>query len=110
MPLHGHPPAERRACFRRCRGMDNIPEAFLDRLAALPLGYSEGLFAGRRYGITLSASADGRRRWLFGEELGGADRISCNLYRPAGRAPLLRPCEMPAEKVIDFVLGLRIPT
>ncbi|MFC0407473.1 hypothetical protein [Roseomonas elaeocarpi] len=87
----------------------DIPEPFLERIAALPLGYSEGLCDGRRYGITLRASADGRRRWLFAEELGGTDRISCNLYQPAGRAPLLRPCEMPATKVIEFVLGLRVP-
>jgi hypothetical protein len=81
---------------------------FLARLDSLPRGYSEGLYDGRRYGITLSSSADGKRRWLYGEELGGADRISCNVYLlPAGRLAL-KPCEMPAGKVIHFVMGLRV--
>nr|WP_246191160.1 hypothetical protein [Aureimonas leprariae] len=81
--------------------------AFLERLAALPPGHGEGTFEGRRYGVTLNASPDGRRRWLFAEELGGTDRISANLYRLADGRPLLKPCEMPAEKVVAFVLAYR---
>ena len=80
-------------------------DSFLAKFDALPAGYGEGRFAGRRYGVTLSASADGRRRWLYGEELGGPGRISCNLYRLADGQVALRPCEMPADTVIDFVLG-----
>lgn len=41
------------------------------------------------------------------EELGGDDYISLNLYLPRSGA-LLRPCEMPEQKVIDFVLGLSV--
>jgi hypothetical protein len=80
-------------------------ERFLAKLDTLPAGYSEGHYAGRRYGVTLSASSDGRRRWLYGEELGGAGRVSANLYRLADGTVALRPCEMPAERVVDFVLG-----
>jgi len=36
------------------------------------------------------------------KELGGNDFISGNYYRSVGEG-LLKPCEMPAEKVIDFV-------
>ena len=81
-------------------------EAFLAKLDLLPVGHSEGSYAGRRYGVSLSASADGRRRWLYAEELGGADRVSCNVYLLGGGRPALRPCEMAADKVICFVLGL----
>lgn len=77
---------------------------FLARLDRLPQGYGEGVYEGRRFGVTLTVSADKRRQWLYGEELGGRDRVSFNLYLPSGR-PALRPCEMPAEKVIDFVLN-----
>ena len=42
---------------------------------------------------------------LFAEELGGADRVSFNLYFLDGKPPLLKPCEMPQDKVVDFVLG-----
>ncbi|MBY9064188.1 hypothetical protein K7957_14695 [Sphingomonas yunnanensis] len=82
-----------------------IPAAFLTRLDALPAGYGEGLFAGRRYGVTVARSADHRRQWLWAEELGGSDRVSFNLYRLGGDRSALRPCEMSGAKVIDFVLG-----
>lgn len=79
-------------------------DPFLAALDRLPTGYSEGLFAGRRWGVTLDLSADRRRCWVWGEDLGGKARISFNLYRLADR-PVLRPCEMPAETVIAFILG-----
>mgnify|MGYP004526313975 CR=1 FL=1 len=70
----------------------------------LPEGYGEGSFAGRRWGVTLNGSPDRQRRWLFGEELGGGNHVSFNLYALAG-GPALRPCEMPVDKVVRFVLG-----
>jgi hypothetical protein len=78
--------------------------AGLDRITD---GYGEGWYDERRYGVTLDASPDRRRRWLFAEELGGTDRISFNLYALTGGRLALRPCEMPAAKVIDFVLRYR---
>jgi hypothetical protein len=77
---------------------------FIAKIDTLPTGYSEGGFDGRRYGVTLDMSADRRRRWLWAEELGGCDRISFNLYMLGGGRAALRPCEMPAAKVVDFVL------
>jgi len=76
---------------------------FAAQVDRLPAGYSEGVFDGRRWGVTLNASSDRRRRWLWGEELGGTDRVSFNLYALGGDRWALRPCEMPAAKVIDFV-------
>jgi hypothetical protein len=65
------------------------------------------VFEGRRWGVTLSASDDGRRRWLWGEELGGPGRVSFNLYALGDRRVALRPCEMPEAWVIAFVLRYR---
>lgn len=87
-------------------------EAFLAALDRFPIGYSEGSYRGVRWGVTLSASTDGRRRWLWGEALGGIPgdtgggigTVSFNLYMLAS-GPALRPCEMPSEDVIAFVLG-----
>jgi hypothetical protein len=45
--------------------------------------------------------------WLYGKEPGGAGRVSVNLYRLAGGRMALRPCEMPAARVIAFVRGDR---
>ncbi|MGB3626743.1 MAG: hypothetical protein WA989_12990 [Henriciella sp.] len=81
-------------------------ETFLSALARLPVGYGQGVFDGESWGVTVERSADGRRVKLYGEALGGADHVSFNLYR-AGGTPRLKPCEMPAEKVMDFVLKYR---
>ena len=78
---------------------------FLRRFLEIEPGYYTVLYKCRTYGMTVHASADGRRRKLFAEELGGTDRVSFNLYVLEGKAPLLKPCEMAEQKVIDFVLG-----
>jgi hypothetical protein len=82
-------------------------EEFAEALGRLPLGYSEGLFQGRRWGATLKRDAASRRIWLFAEDLAGTDIVSFNLYRLTGGRPLLKPCEMSSDKVIAFVLGYR---
>ena len=79
-------------------------EAFLAALKQLPSGYSAGMYDDQTWGVTVERSADGRRVKLYGEQLGGADHVSFNLYF-AGGNPRLKPCEMPAEKVEAFVLG-----
>jgi hypothetical protein len=71
----------------------------------LPIGWSEVVFAGRRYGVTRSVAAEGRAQAVYAEELGGTDVISANLYLTAD-GQQLRPCEMPAAKVIDFLARL----
>jgi len=80
-------------------------DRILARLAALPRGHGEGRYEGRRWGVTVKGSEDGRRWWIWGEELAGPDRISGNLYVLAGGRALLKPCEMPIDKVRAFVLG-----
>lgn len=77
------------------------------RLRSFPDGYGQGSFAGRPWGVTVRRSADGRRIWLYGEELGGADVVSFNFYVLSGASTTLKPCEMSSSKVVDFVLGFK---
>ncbi len=88
---------------------DELPE-FEHLLAELPDGYMEGRFQGRPWGVTVKRSADGKRIWLYGEELGGTDVVSFNLYVLAGARLALKPCEMSSSKVVDFVLGFKPAT
>jgi hypothetical protein len=71
----------------------------------VPIGWSEVVFAGRRYGVTRSVAAEGRAVSVYAEELGGQDVVSANLFLTAD-GQQLRPCEMPAAKVINFLSGL----
>ncbi|UWQ75515.1 hypothetical protein [Leisingera sp. M658] len=83
------------------------PDAFLTAFDALPLGAFYGSAAGRRYAVTRQDLAGGKAQKLVAHERGGRDYISLNLYRLAIGAQL-RPCEMPKEKVIRFVLTLQV--
>ena len=69
-----------------------------------PLGWSEVLYEGRRYGLTRSVAVAGRKMAVYAEELGGRDVVSANLYL-TDAGPQLRACEMPASKVVDFLAG-----
>ena len=74
---------------------------------AMPEGYAEGAYEGRRFGVTVKRSEDGRRNSLFARELAGTDIVSFNLYRVASDPTSLKPCEMSTQKVVAFVLGFR---
>lgn len=81
-------------------------DTFLTAWDALPLGNFDGLYDGRRYGVTRAERAGKRQAWLWAEALGGSDRISGNLYVLKSGVQL-KPCEMSEEKVISFVLGVQ---
>ncbi len=83
-------------------------DAFLAAFDAMPSGGYGGTYDGKRYRVIKSVLVSGRSQKLEAEELGGPDYISFNLYRLASGETLLKPCEMPAEKVIDFVLNVVI--
>lgn len=80
--------------------------AFLEAFDALPTSGFYGVFRGKRYSVMRQDFSDGKSQKLVARELGGTDYISLNLYRLEGGAAL-RPCEMPAAKVVDFVLELK---
>ncbi|MFK0276231.1 hypothetical protein ACIQUG_21325 [Ensifer sp. NPDC090286] len=77
---------------------------FEEALAQLSDGYVQGTFEDRPWGATIRRSADQRRIWLYGEQLGGTDVVSFNFY-VLDTGVVLKPCEMTSSKVIDFVLG-----
>ena len=80
-------------------------KTFLAAFDALPVGTFTGTAHGRSYVVTRSQIVGGRGEKLVAEARDGSDYISLNLYRLAA-GPLLKPCEMPAEKVIAFVKNL----
>jgi hypothetical protein len=75
-------------------------------LARVPEGWTAVTYAGRRYGLSRTTHTDGRSVTLYAEELGGSDVVSANVFRLSGGAEL-RPCEMPAAKVLAFLDGWR---
>jgi peptide-methionine (S)-S-oxide reductase len=72
----------------------------------IPEGYSEAWYQGRKYGLSRHDFNGGRSSKVFAQELGGRNFISFNYYRTRG-ADRLKPCEMPEDKVIHFLLHLR---
>ena len=78
---------------------------FAAALAALPVGTFHGMARGRRYVVTKTVFAGGKSVKLVAEELGGADYVSLNWYALA-TGGVLKPCEMPEEKVRRFVDAL----
>jgi hypothetical protein len=85
--------------------MDASPTAVWNILGHWPLDYFTATYNGRRYGVTRSVLTGGRSMKLWAEELGGTDRISLNIYAPPSGEPALRPCEMPIDKVTNFIVG-----
>jgi len=76
-------------------------------ILSLPPDYSEVSYQGRSYGLTRQDFNAGRSLKVFAEELGGTDFISFNYYLIQS-GPQLKPCEMPVEKVRDFLSGMSI--
>ena len=61
----------------------------------------------KRYLLRKETQLNGKLIKLYAEELGGNNFISLNYY-PELQNGLLKPCEMPQEKVIEFILELKI--
>jgi peptide-methionine (S)-S-oxide reductase len=76
----------------------------LKRIVQLPDGFSIMRYKGKKYGVTRTGFNAGKSYKIFAEELGGTDFISLNYYvLEAGNQ--LNPCEMPAEKIMDFLMN-----
>ncbi|HEA22696.1 MAG TPA: peptide methionine sulfoxide reductase [Pricia antarctica] len=74
-----------------------------DRLHRFPIGYSEVAYKNKKYGVTRTDYNLGKSIKLYAEELGGNDFISLNYYSTA-KGECLKPCEMPEQKVIAFLM------
>lgn len=81
---------------------------FTAAFAALPEGFSQGVYEGKSWSVSREVKQGGKQQKLYARELGGKDFVSLNLYYLSDGTPKLKPCEMPALKVIDFVLGVKI--
>lgn len=73
-------------------------------ISKIPRGYSEVYYHNRKYGLTRTDFNGGKSIKVFAEELGGTDFISFNYYITT-KENYLKPCEMPEQKVIDFLLN-----
>ncbi len=74
----------------------------LKLIKALPIGYSEVTYQAKKYGVTRTDFNKGSSHKVYAEELGGCNFISFNYYITY-TSEKLQPCEMPAQKVIDFL-------
>ncbi|WP_378173852.1 peptide methionine sulfoxide reductase [Aquimarina sp. SS2-1] len=79
----------------------------LDTIKNIPNGYSEGIYNQAKYSITKETYNNGRSFKIYAKELQGNDFISLNYYVTSA-SELLKPCEMPAQKVIDFLANIQL--
>lgn len=77
------------------------------RIKKLSDGSYSVFYKGRRYLLSKETHLEGKLIKLYAKELGGRDFISLNYY-PRPQNPLLKPCEMPKQKVIDFIINLSL--
>ena len=71
-------------------------------LQYLPEGYSEGYFRSRKYSVSKTTFSNGKSCKVYASELGGTNFISFNFYRLKDES-VLKPCEMPESKVLNFI-------
>ncbi len=71
------------------------------------MGYSEIILDGKKYGITRSDFNGGKSIKIYAKELGGNDFISFNYYI-TNSSENLKPCEMPKEKVLNFLNAFKL--
>ncbi|XCF06724.1 peptide methionine sulfoxide reductase [Tamlana crocina] len=74
----------------------------LDKIKGLPMGYSVVEYQNKKYGVTRTDFNNGKSFKVFAEALGDTDFISLNYYITK-QSEQLKPCEMPAQKVIHFL-------
>jgi len=80
--------------------------SFHKRLLKLKDGAYDVIYKERRFLLRKETLLEGRLIKAYAEELGGNDFISLNYY-PLTLNGLLKPCEMPEEKVIAFINDCR---
>jgi hypothetical protein len=71
-------------------------------LENLPTGSTYGLYEGQKYLITKEVLNSGKSIKLFAKSLASSEFISLNYYKTTS-GDHLKPCEMPAAKVIKFL-------
>ncbi len=88
--------------------MNNFNTTFFhERLLSFEDGAYDVLFNNKRYLFRKETLLNGRLIKVYAEELGDTNFISLNYY-PQTANGLLKPCEMPDEKVIEFITNCRL--
>ena len=83
--------------------MKNLSTTFFhERLLSFEDGAYDVIFDDKRYLFRKETHLGGKLIKVYAEELGDTNFISLNYY-PQTANGLLKPCEMPDEKVIDFI-------
>ena len=83
----------------------NRKQLFHNRLVELDNGSYNVFYREKRYLLSKQTQLKGKLIKLYAQELGDNDFVSLNYYTDIGDG-LLKPCEMPQEKVINFILEL----
>lgn len=81
-------------------------ERFHTKLLELSDGSYDVFYNNKRYLLSKQTQLGGKLIKLYAKELGDNDFISLNYYNID--KPLLKPCEMAEEKVINFVLNMEM--
>lgn len=75
----------------------------LDALVdAIPEGWSRVRIDGQAWGVTRTTRAEGGVVSVDAERLGDDERFGANVWRTSD-GTVLRPCEVPSEKVMRFL-------
>jgi len=80
---------------------------FHERLLSFEDGAYDVLYEEQRYLFRKETHLNGKLIKVYAEELGDNNFISLNYY-PQTADGLLKPCEMPDKKVIDFITKCRL--
>ena len=80
-------------------------QLFHTKLQDIEDGSYDVFYEDKRYLLSKQTQLKGKLIKLYAKELGDNDFISLNYYTEIGDG-LLKPCEMPETKVIDFVLNM----
>lgn len=83
--------------------MEQQSDRPLDELVGqIPEGWSRVHVSGEPWGVTRATRAHGKVVTVSAERLGGAEKLSANVWITTD-GPVLRPCEVPADDVLDFL-------
>ena len=83
--------------------MDGSQDQELDTLLrAIPEGWTRAEVDGQAWGVTRVTRAGGKVISLNAERLGDTEQLGANVWITS-HGPILRPCEVPAEKVLQFL-------
>lgn len=81
------------------RHQDHALDALVDQI---PEGRSRVRVSGQTWGVTRTTRANGKVVTISAEHLGDARHLSANIWVTAQGA-VLKPCEVPAEAVVEFL-------